>query len=341
MWTRAICLLIALGATADAKTFSTRAVQEERPAPATVQLGALGTAFAIDQLTVSVAASDVGATAHLTLHVSTTSPPEVRPGPLVLDAVLPAGASVTGAAIKLGNSKRMRASAWDASQARTELARVIEHGSDPLLVEQTDDETHVAIHVFPITQQASAVIELDVELPEIDRLAIESASTIGFTEANGHRYRAGDSVIVKLPIHRRVASIATSARRVDHLTSLYAGSAPSDRPLVVVCGCGLYFDPAHPHDTIDKGSVRRVMKRYKAQLARCYTQQYEFSGGPDATVNLAFSIGLEGTVESVSTSGDLSDERVTSCLTDLVKTFAFTPTDTRVDVNYPLHFHLD
>ncbi|HEY4179372.1 MAG TPA: AgmX/PglI C-terminal domain-containing protein [Kofleriaceae bacterium] len=95
------------------------------------------------------------------------------------------------------------------------------------------------------------------------------------------------------------------------------------------------------YDSLSTQEIRRVMTLYKAQLARCYTQAVEYSGGPDGTVNLHFFVDRSGAVASVETSGDLGDERVSSCLAGVMKSISFRSSDTAVQVNYPLHFHLD
>jgi hypothetical protein len=351
MWMRAAGVLVALAATAHAKSFVTgpSAVDDSEP-PAVLEIGPIGLPFTIETLRVAMHSGELGVTARLTMIVTTEDEPEVR-----VPIVLPQGAHVTGAALTIGKTQRMVATAWVPEQATAQFETEAYVSRDPILVELAQDGD-IDVRAFPLGAKTPAKIEIDIELPPITALSIQSTNTIGIIEANGRRWLPGEDVVIAVPTQRSLlANEKIAARtRVSSVTSLYAGPPPAADPfarqvrrgdhmrrrvMVPVVTIG-HVTPVVRETSVDARTVRQAIRLRHAQLQRCYTSVVEYSGGPQGTVMLSLLIDTAGRVAEVRTSGELADERITSCLSEVARGLEFHAGTTAVQVNYPLHFKL-
>jgi hypothetical protein len=91
---------------------------------------------------------------------------------------------------------------------------------------------------------------------------------------------------------------------------------------------------------VDKGEIRREIKRHMARLTHCYVKEVQYKGGPEGEAVLHFLIDGEGKIASATVDGTLDHPAVTSCLTNVVHQFEFRPGDGNTLVNYPLRFVL-
>lgn len=262
-----------------------------------------------------------------------------------LDALLPIGPA------REPQGDHMRTTVWDA------FAPVPARATDRTgLVEYV-------VRAFPLTKLDTARVELTIELASYDstRLVIAHAQRIGIVEVERPMVTEDgetlDPEICEPAIVRRVnvrapiASTLPPMRRmpiafanfverahVDTSHSLFAGWAAPTAVVPIVHIGGPVRGPLF--SSVDKRTIRSVVKQHLPQLRRCYTAVTEYRGGQEGTAVMHFFISTDGTVASVNVDGELEDPRITSCLADQVRQWEFHPGDTGTMVNYPLTFRL-
>jgi len=87
---------------------------------------------------------------------------------------------------------------------------------------------------------------------------------------------------------------------------------------------------------IGKDLVRKVVKDHVTKLQYCYEKTLLANPGIEGTVTAKFTIGTDGSVAEVKATGVHPD--VETCVSDLVKTFQFPPSEAKVEVSYPFTF---
>jgi hypothetical protein len=276
---------------------------------------------------------------------------------VVLPIILPRGATVHGLVVDTGDG-RSRARATSAEDGRDAYQHFVTMRlRDPGLLELRDRDArhdHLQLHLFPVTREAGATVELTIELPRTERFAVDpgpnALAAIGLT-INGQPAAAP----VREPRAPLVVSLGRSAERntwisdslvpaahVDANTSLFAGPPPvrpgSGVPTVTFSGAP---NRGSGPPSLDKRTIRAVVKVHLPQLTECFVHEAQF-GKPDLAGKaiLHFVIGKSGAILSVVVDGELQDEAVTRCLRTEVARWEFYPADANVEVFYPLDFKI-
>jgi len=276
---------------------------------------------------------------------------------VVLPIVLPRGATVHALVVDTGDG-RSRARAVSAEDGRDAYQHfVATRLRDPGLLELRDRDDRydqLQLHLFPVTREAGATVELAIELPRTERFAIDpgpnALATIGLT-ING-RPTAGPVRDPRAPFvvalgrsserNTWIADPLVLAAHVDANTSLFAGPPPV-RPgdgVPIVTFSGAPSRRSGP-PSLDKRTIRAVVKVHLPQLTECFVHEAQF-GKPDLAGRaiLHFVIGKSGAILSVVVDGPLQDEAVTRCLRSEVARWEFYPADANVEVFYPLDFKI-
>jgi len=271
----------------------------------------------------------------------------------VLPIELPRGAKVHALVVDTGDG-RSRARAMPSEDARDAYQYfVATRVRDPGLLElRGSDERadHLQLHLFPITREAGAKVELTLELPRAERFTIEpgpnALATIGFL-IDGHpvvrpKREPHEPFIVALghasEHNNWVGESLLPATHVDGKTSLFAGppaQRPGGVPTVTLGGSSHWNGPP----SLDKRVIRAVLKVHLPQLTECFMHEAQY-GKPDLAGRavLHFMIGQAGRVTSIAVEGELQDEAVTRCLRNEAAQWEFYPADAVVEVFYPLDF---
>ena len=274
---------------------------------------------------------------------------------VVLPIVLPHGAQVHAMTVDTGDG-RSRAHAMAPEDARDVYQHfVTTRLRDPGLLElrRSDDrDDHLQLHLYPVTREAGAKVELSIELPRTERFVIDpgpnALRAIGLAidgKRLAHPARApGEPLVVALgrgpDRHDGIGEPVMPPLHVDTATSLFAGPPPA-RPDAVPT---VTFSGAPRRDgppSLDKRTIRAVVKVHLPQLTECFVHEAQY--GKPALAGKAilhFMISKTGAIGSVVVEGELQDEAVTWCLRTEVLRWAFYPADANVEVFYPLDFKL-
>lgn len=274
----------------------------------------------------------------------------------VLPIELPRGAKVHALVVDTGDG-RSRARAMSAGDARDAYQYfVATRVRDPGLLElrDTGDRTdHLQLHLFPITREAGAKVELSIELPRTERFTIDpgpnALATIGLS-IDGHpavrsKREPRQPFVVALghaaEHNNWIGDPLVPAAQVDAKTSLFAGPPPQ-RPgggvPTVTFGAPVgYSGPP----VLDKRAIRAVLKAHLPQLTECFMHEAQY-GKPElgGRATLHFVIGKTGKITSVTVEDELQDDAVTRCLRDETARWEFYPSDAVVEVSYPLDFRI-
>jgi hypothetical protein len=192
------------------------------------------------------------------------------------------------------------------------------------------DQDHLTLVV-----DGPATIELALLLPPVTRLAVTPGMRRLEILVDGVRASAVAAPRVRVDVPLAGVTLGADARavgRVDATTALVAVATPP--PI---------FSMDHPRDThfsVDKSLLRRAMKGARNRLEHCWLRVAQYDPRIEGTTTLHFVVELDGTIETVTTDGELPDV-VTSCLAADVRTWKLPEGDTRVVVNYPLTFRLN
>jgi len=343
--------LVAVTAPAHAENFVELRSPVEQADAASLGFGDLGDRLVtLDTLEVALELGGDRVLAEVRFRV-TTSGLGRREG--VLPIELPHGAKVQALVVDTGDG-RARARAMSSEDARDAYQYfVATRVRDPGLLElrDRDDRTdHLQIHLFPITREAGAKVELTIELPRTERFTIDPGpnvlATIGVS-IDGHpvvrpRREPREPFVVALgraAEHSNwVGEPLVPAAHVDAKTSLFAGpppARPSSVPTVTIGGSSHRNGPP----SLDKRAIRAVLKVHLPQLTECFMHEAQY-GKPDLAGRavLHFMIGQTGRITSVAVEGELQDEAVTRCLRNEAAQWEFYPADAVVEVFYPLDF---
>lgn len=257
---------------------------------------------------------------------------------------LPAGARVVGLAVTLGSGARMVGTALAADDALGRYERLTHERTDPGLLafdRSVGGEDRYLVRVYPLGTRQQATVDIDLELPPADALAIDSTQTIAaFTvDVAGTRSsaRLTTARTIAIPTVREGSAVpvASEAVAVDERVSLFVDEPPGARPRVTigpVFGCGI----AHSTVTVDKRTIRTEVKRHVDQLRYCYSRELQQRPTLAGSVALHFALVPDGSVQDVSVDGDLDSDEVKRCMTEQVSQWRFHEHDDVVQVNYPL-----
>lgn len=342
---------VAVTVPAHAESFVEARSPVERPDAASLGFGDLGDRLVtLDALEVALGLGGDRVLAEVRFRVTTSG---LGRREEVLPIALPRGAKVHALVVDTGDG-RSRARAMTAEDGRDAYRHfVATQTRDPGLLELRDRDDrcdHLQLHLYPITRQAGAKVELAIELPRTARFTIDpgpnALATIGLA-IDGHpvagprRDPRAPFVVALGRVPERTSWFGESlvpAAHVDAETSLFAGPPPpraSRVPIVTFDGPRRVNLPP----TLDKRAIRAVLKVHQTQLTECFMHEAQY-GKPDLAgrVVVHFVIGTTGKIMSVVVDGELQDEAVTRCLRDEVARWEFYPADAVVEVSYPLDF---
>lgn len=261
--------------------------------------------------------------ARLSLVLSTRAK-VAHAGSITID--LPRGSRAHAMTEKIG-LVRSNGFAFEASEARTMFTNVVERKYDPALLEHVATSAgtdRLALRVFPLVKGTPAEIEIDIELPAIERVAVAAP-----IEIDGNR-------VVELDRRTWMTEDTAERSHVSESTSLYAGAAVSPVPIVTI-GCTGYRHDYGP----DKRSIRSVVKLQIPRLRHCYMRQAQLDPTLAGTAVLHFTIDRHGRTSEINIDGTLANDAVHACLIDEVVTWTFGKSDSGATrVSYPLTFQL-
>lgn len=343
--------LLAVTTPAHAENFVDLRSPVEQSDAANLRFGDLGDRLvALDALEVALGLGGDRVLAEVRFRVTTSG---LGRREAVLPIALPHGAKVHAMVVDTGDG-RSRARAMSSEDARDAYQYFVAMRiRDPGLLElrDTDDGTdHLQLHLFPITREAGAKVELSIELPRTERFAIDpgpnALAAIGLA-INGKpvtspRREPREPLVVALgraaEHNAWVGESLLPAGHIDAKTSLFAGpppARPSSVPTVRFGGPGRLNVPP----SLDKRAIRAVLKVHLPQLTECFMHEVQY-GKPDLAGRavLHFMIGQTGKITSVAVEGELQDEAVTRCLRNEAAQWEFYPADAVVEVFYPLDF---
>lgn len=260
---------------------------------------------------------------------------------------VPHDAQVVGLSLRLGDGPRVVGQALAARDAGSQYRQLLSGNRDPALLELASMRAGVdrmTLHAFPVTEKTPATVELEIVLPAVRAIAIDSSQRIDSlaVEIDGLALPAArfdDARRIELPAPRPNARVTGPVSRtaVDEAISLFVGQPPGAVPQVqigIVIGCG--FGHSVGTRTVDKKTIRTEVRRHLDQLRYCYSRQLQQQQTLAGKVALHFLIGRDGKIAEASVDGDLDSEEVKRCMRDQVVQWQFHEQDSATQVNYPL-----
>ena len=110
----------------------------------------------------------------------------------------------------------------------------------------------------------------------------------------------------------------------------------------VLTGCASWYPPSEPEvsGSVDKESIRRVIREHLVQVRHCYEKELKVKPGLAGKLVLQWEIGAGGQVLSSQVNRSV-DPQVDACMLETLKTWRFPPPPAgtpRVQVIYPFVF---
>lgn len=265
---------------------------------------------------------ELGIDGRAKLHVQLSTRAKIaHAGSVMID--VPRGARAHALAVTIAGA-RATAEMHEASEARQMFSRVIAGNQDPALLEHVStrgDSERLALRVFPLVRGKPADVEIAIDMPEIERVAVE--------DSDGKR-------VVALARKSWMTEDPVARASVGETKSLFAGTPPVSVPIVYLCGVSSYHYNYGP----DKRSIRGLIKLQIPRLRYCYMRQAQRDPSLQGTAELHFTIDPHGRTTDISIDGTLENDDVHQCLLDEVVTWTFSTGDGATKVNYPLDFRL-
>jgi Ca-activated chloride channel family protein len=165
-----------------------------------------------------------------------------------------------------------------------------------------------------------------------------------FVAVDDSRKTAGDAkrVVVPVEIPAGVTDIAMGGGGYGYGSgsySSYGSSAGAHYTVHYAAVPTIRIGQPMIQGDLDKSIIKRYVKRHLEKITYCYEKELLAKPTLDGTVVAQFLVGADGKVLSSTASG--VDEKVASCIADVIKAIDF-PAATggiKVEVNYPFTLH--
>lgn len=340
-------------------------------------IGVPSTSANLERVTLALRSDPHGPNATLTLVLTTRA----RVARDVITSIeVPSGTRATGLALAMGDERSI-GTPLSPTTADDRYRAVMQGGRDPALLALrgwTQTHDRLGLHVFPLVRGTPATVTIDMYLPEAATLEISAPARAHHeVTIDGRAYSSGrlararpispEPVVIELPLGfgRRATELATrdsaigpieltlrdpsgdrlqvrdlQERHVSGGTSLFADAPPV--PVVVpgvVIGCG--FGHATDGFTVDKKTIRKVVRAAMPRLRHCYLREAQRTPSLEGSADLHFTIDRDGRISDLSIDGTLASEAARACMADEVQSWTFPASSGATAVNYPLTYQLN
>jgi len=269
----------------------------------------------------------------------------------------------------------LRGEAIAADAGRRAFERVVRSMRDPALLEWTHEgavHDTLTLAVAPLTATPTPV-RVTLLVPRTpDAGAIQLAT--GAPGTVELRAESGSAAALALGAHTRgdgdAALVATTRRRDRPFEVSYGAATPSPATPPPGGAPAAAFEPAaggvspsrslyasarEPDrwaerrverrrsvvpDHMDARTIRAVVRSRLPAIGHCFQQSVQRDWHREGTVLAEWMIRPDGTVASATTSGEIDDPELGSCVTDVIAGMRFPPDDYHVVVHYPFTFAL-